>query len=351
MNTRLYSLDYLRGLCAFGIMIYHYLLWIDGVFTSDQFLGRVGVYGVAIFYVLSGLTLYHVYEPAFANRTFSFSNFFKKRIYRIFPLLWLATFGAIILSQKLPNVTDLILNLTGLFGFFRWHVYFSTGVWSIGNELVFYTLFPIIALASVRKPIWMASIALITAALHSYYAYVAINPWVKLQDQWNVYVNPLNQVAFFVFGCMLGYLTKTVAVNRIVSLMIMACGIILFIATPARGNAVSLVEGNNRWIFTVASLMICLGVYKSSVQLPGMLHTFFKFLGESSYSLYLLHPLVFTVWAFLFHSAESSGIEFPRAVQLIVPVAISISLSYFVYRYFEQYFMRLGRHSSPGSPS
>jgi exopolysaccharide production protein ExoZ len=332
-------------------MIYHYFLWMDGAFTADQFMGRVGVYGVAIFYVLSGLTLYHVYERSFADRTFSIHRFFKKRIYRIFPLLWLATIGAIVLSKKLPNMVDLILNLTGLFGFFKWDVYFSTGVWSIGNELVFYTLFPVVVLASMRKPLWMVCVGLITAALHSYYAYFAISPWLKLEDQWHVYVNPLNQVAFFIFGCMIGHLTKYVNLSRLVSLTIATLGIVLFIATPAAGNATSLVQGNNRWIFTIASLLICIGAYKSSLQLPGMVHRFFKLLGEGSYSLYLLHPLVFSVCAFVFRFSDSEGIHFPRAIQMIIPAIISLVLSYFVYHYFELYFMRRGRYSSPGSPS
>ena len=59
--NRLYNLDYLRGLVTFGIMIYHYLSWTLGKFTADTFMGRVGIYGVSIFYVLSGLTLYYVY--------------------------------------------------------------------------------------------------------------------------------------------------------------------------------------------------------------------------------------------------------------------------------------------------
>jgi peptidoglycan/LPS O-acetylase OafA/YrhL len=131
MNARLYTLDYLRGLSAFGIMVYHFLYWLQGPFSANQFLGRVGVYGVALFYVLSGLTLYHVYDYANIGHEFSWSTFFKKRFYRIFPLLWLATICAIILSRKQPNPLDLLLNLTGMFGFISWDVTFTTGGWSI----------------------------------------------------------------------------------------------------------------------------------------------------------------------------------------------------------------------------
>jgi peptidoglycan/LPS O-acetylase OafA/YrhL len=46
---RLPELDYLRGLAAFGIMIFHYLSWTRGEFSADDTMGRIGIYGVAFF--------------------------------------------------------------------------------------------------------------------------------------------------------------------------------------------------------------------------------------------------------------------------------------------------------------
>ncbi|MCB0760440.1 MAG: acyltransferase family protein, partial [Flavobacteriales bacterium] len=74
---RLYNLDYLRGLAAFGIMIYHYLTWTLGKFSADDFLGRLGVYGVSVFYVLSGLTLYYVYFHKMQPTRQELVSFFK----------------------------------------------------------------------------------------------------------------------------------------------------------------------------------------------------------------------------------------------------------------------------------
>src|SRR5262245_60491552 len=88
---RLYNLDYLRGLAAFGIMLYHYLTWTLGIFPADTIVGRVGIYGVSTFYVLSGLTLYYVYYGKMKPSAQDTAAFFKKRIFRIFPLLWLVT--------------------------------------------------------------------------------------------------------------------------------------------------------------------------------------------------------------------------------------------------------------------
>ena len=55
---RIQGLDYLRGLAAFGIMVFHYSSWTLGKFGANTLLSRIGIYGVSIFYVISGLTLF-----------------------------------------------------------------------------------------------------------------------------------------------------------------------------------------------------------------------------------------------------------------------------------------------------
>lgn len=82
--NRIYNLDYLRGLAAFGIMIYHYLTWSKGEYLSDTFLGKFGIYGVSIFYILSGLTLYYVYYEKMNISKNELISYLKKRIFRIF---------------------------------------------------------------------------------------------------------------------------------------------------------------------------------------------------------------------------------------------------------------------------
>jgi exopolysaccharide production protein ExoZ len=350
-TSRVLSLDYLRGLAALGIMVYHYQFWLEGIFTSGQFLGRVGVYGVSVFYVLSGLTLFHVYETSDRMKSFNLRDFIRKRALRIYPLLWLATVSAIVLSLRIPNWNHVFLNLSGLFGFIKWDTTFATGAWSIGNELVFYSIFPLVIYTSSKRPILFILLLIASGSLHHYFAFQTLNAHVELVHQWHSYVNPLNQVFFFMAGCSIAYFTKNRDLSRPICLAILGLGLGLFILTPAEGNTIALVTGINRWIFTGASILICLGVYKIATQMQGIAGNFFQLLGESSYSLYLLHPLVFTVWAFVFKRLEGLGWQLSWMVKFTVPCLISLALSYVVYTYFERYFMRMGRHSSPGSPS
>ena len=84
VNSRLHNLDYLRGLAAASIMFYHFTTWSFGEYDADTLIRRIGIYGVAIFYVLSGLTLYHVYfKKLFITE--NIISFFKKTSTQNFP--------------------------------------------------------------------------------------------------------------------------------------------------------------------------------------------------------------------------------------------------------------------------
>ncbi len=336
---RLHNLDYLRGLAAFGIMIYHYSMWSFGKSSAETFLGRVGVYGVSIFYVLSGLTLFYVYYDKLTPQNLQVGKFAKKRFFRIFPLLWFVTFCSIAISRHLPDFTKLFLNLTGLFGLVSWDSYFSTGVWSIGNELVFYLFFPFFILFAKSSKILFGILSAVIFGIYLYFAFKILNPSVPITQQWRNYVNPLNQVALFLSGFLLGYFFRDKETGNAMAFSLLLIGLLTFVFYPGSGDAIVLVTGINRIVFTICCLLICFGFYKITYLLPNIIHKPLTFLGEASYSVYLLHPLVYTVCTFLLkHAKITNGI-----VAMAVCIPITLVASYFVYTYLEKYFMKLGK--------
>lgn len=338
-QLRLYNLDYLRGLAAFGIMIYHYLTWALGTFSANTFVGRIGIYGVSIFYVLSGLTLFFVYYDKMNFSRQEIFVFFKKRIFRIFPLLWFVTIIGILLSRKTPDFFDLFLNLTGLFGFVKWNVYFSAGIWSIGNELVFYTFFPCFVLFAKSNRLLLAGLSVVLLLFYLYFAFGKLDPALTLSEQWRDYVNPLNQVFLFLGGFLIGLLFNKSKVNNIVIITLLLIGLLLFILHPTQGSAISLVTGANRLIFTFCCFLICFSFYKLSFRLPSIIHNPLTLLGEASYSIYLLHPIIYTfVGLFL-----SQYFPAYKLSQIFLSIFLTLCVSYFTYEYFEKYFMRLGK--------
>lgn len=340
--NRLYHLDYLRGLSAFGIMIFHLMSWSLGTYSSETWMGRVGTYGVSAFYVLSGLTLYYVYynKMNFTQKDILF--FFKKRALRIFPLLWLVTVTAVVLSRQVPDIGSLFLNLTGLFGFFKWDSSFSAGDWSIGNEWVFYLFFPFFILLMKKFKPLMVLLILILFGLYLYFAFVKLNPALALGEQWRNYVNPLNQVFLFVGGFLMGYFLQDVKVSNWVPIVLLLLGFALFSFYPASGDNIVIVTGVNRLVFTGCTFLICIGFYKLSIQLPMFVHKPLTILGEASYSIYLLHPIVWKLTNIGLRNLSEQGFEIPPFVSLPLSAFLTVFISYYVYQYFEKYFMKLG---------
>jgi exopolysaccharide production protein ExoZ len=347
--NRLYNLDYLRGFAAFGIMIYHYLSWTIGDFKSDTFMGRFGVYGVSIFYILSGLTLYHVYYERMKFEKADIASFFKKRIFRIFPLLWLVTFTSILFSRKLPDFANLLLNLSGLFGFVSWDTYFSAGVWSVGNELVFYAFFPFFVLFMKRiKPLMVLS-TLVILGIYLYFTFVKITPDLTLSEQWKNYVNPLNQVFLFLGGFLIGFFFHDTKIRNSIVLTLIILTITTFAFYHATGDIINIVTGVNRLFFTLCCFLVCICFYKSSFKFPKFIHNPLILLGEASYSVYLLHPIVWVLTGFFSKLFGKYIFCFPVSARLILSVLLTLIISYYVYQYFEKYFMKLGRTNKNNS--
>ncbi|MDQ2771498.1 MAG: acyltransferase [Bacteroidota bacterium] len=339
-QTRLHGLDYLRGLSAFGIMLYHCASWTLGSQTASSFLGRIGIYGVAIFYVLSGLTLGYVYQATLHPTARDLWTFYKRRIYRIFPLLWLATLASIVLSKHLPNPTDLILNLTGLFGFFRWNTYFATGAWSIGNELTFYLIFPPAVFLFRNSRLGFIALLFVILGILVYFAYILLNQCQPLAEQWHSYTNPLNQVFFFLAGFTISRLINPKKARLSFCLMSASLGALLFWVIRVPDGTINLVTGHNRLLFVFSCLLICAGFFRASYANSWIEKPLAR-LGQVSYSLYLLHPLVYAVVKLAATMATKRGIHIGNLFTIAFAVIISLIISNISYIYFENYFIRL----------
>lgn len=341
-TTRLHNIDYLRGLAASSIVLFHYFTWSFGEFPAETVLRRIGIYGVSIFYILSGLTLYHVYFKKITSVN-SIINFFKKRVLRIFPLLWLATITSILLSRQVPDLGKLLLNLTGLFGLVSWDDYYAVGVWSIGNELVFYLFFPIFVLMTKKSNLYIIILSIILFAVYLYFSFGILDSNKTLSEQWKDYVNPLNQVFLFLGGYHIGFFAEDKKFNNTIAISILSFGVLLLCFFPAYGDPIHLVTGVNRLVFTFSCILICIGFYKIKIEFPHLLNKILGIVGESSYSIYLLHPLVWSIIGALFSVLSINNLSFAVSVKIFSCFIVTFISSYFVYQKFEKYFMKLGR--------
>ena len=135
----------LRGIAIFLVLISHYAVWIGEIFHSDLLeygLGRFGVYGVDLFFVVSGYGLVKSVGKKRINGTFLWKRF--KTVY----LPYLLIVGLITVYDG------------GISGMTGW-VSFLTGAeyWYIRNILVFYLAFYVVYRLSDRSWVRMLLMA------------------------------------------------------------------------------------------------------------------------------------------------------------------------------------------------
>ena len=343
---RYHSLDYLRGLAALGIMLFHYLSWTLGEFSAQTFMGRVGIYGVSIFYVLSGLTLYLVYDKSIGADGSQTLTFFKRRLLRIFPLFWLSTIASIfIMHGGACSLQSIFLNLSGLFGFVAWNKGLAVGSWSLGNELVFYCIFPILVLLRYRSKLSFFATVGFFLALYIYFAYflIDINSTNANGEQNHLYMNPLNQAFLFVGGYMIGVWLEKIKFATWQALLLIGLGMILFVWWPESGERIRLIGGSSRVMLTISSFLICIGFYKFSVPLPKLFSWPLSTLGEISYSVYMLHAVIHRVILYPVEYIRANYFPVPESIRFMLAVLLTLTISYVVYHTYEKFFIRLGK--------
>lgn len=293
-SARYENLDYLRGLCALSILCYHYIGWVFSGLDASTFLGKLGVYGVSIFYVLSGLTMYLVYFKNFNLDSAFFKNFYIKRIFRIFPLMWLVILLNFLLTGYHSTLQKDLLNFSGLFSVFNWTASLPLGMWSIGNELSFYFTLPVLFFCMKQGKIFTLLISIVVFGIYFYFAFFILDKSNPISVQDNPYKNPLNQMGLFFGGILIGHFFKAREFKNIIVLSILIISLLAFYFYPSHGNAINIIVGYERIIFTLLCFTITLGFFKSNLNfLPFFLKRRLTFLGKISYSLYLIHGLVF----------------------------------------------------------
>ena len=152
------EIDGLRAIAVLSVIIYHAGFEIN---ISNQIYKLLpgGFLGVDIFYVISGYLITYLILEKIKNNTFTFTDFYERRIRRLLPILFVVILSSIIAGYILmmPNqLKDLsgsaISSLLFLsnFWFFLTDNYFADEsllkpllhTWSLSIEEQFYIIFP-----------------------------------------------------------------------------------------------------------------------------------------------------------------------------------------------------------------
>lgn len=339
---------------ALSVLFYHFFLFedVELFYPLDILNSRLGIYAVSAFYVLSGASLALAYLSKETNIDL-LKSFAIRRVARIAPLFYLATTLTLIFSilvsiisndyTKLPSVKDLLLNYSLLYGWFDHDNYIATGAWSIGNELVFYSIFPIMFVVikkSVKKYIIFLGITLI---LTSFFSYFLLNSQVSLLgEQWGLYINPLNQLYFFASGFLIGWLykVKKVKVDNKLAVSLLIAAILVFVFTPVAGEEqINYVTGYGKIILSMSIFIMCFSAMFIKQTGTNFITNSLKYLGDISYSIYLLHPIAYSVCS---KALSLIGLD-SSIINIVVSIIGSLIISSISYKFIEKPFIKLGK--------
>ena len=349
MSHRVEALDWLRGIMAVSIMIYHLFGWIFFDMDASFLLGRLGIYGVSVFFILSGLSMALVYSNYIKD--FQTSWFFIiRRVFRIWPLLWiciaLVVITMIIRGQP-PSIFLVIANMTTIFGFIKPYAYINTGAWSIGNEMVYYAMTPFIIFLYNKNKFYGDIFTVFSFSIFCIFAFFLLRDSATLASQWRTYINPFNNLFLYVVGVAIFYHFKDVMLNQAINLLLFISALFFFLFYPVSGDQILLVTGLNRVFFVLFSIVLVVSFYKFNLYsfVPRYFGVPLEQFGLATYGVYLLHPVI---WLYL--TALNPSLVLSNNYSLLLFICITtIIISIFSFNIYEKKLIKLGKNLTKNS--
>jgi peptidoglycan/LPS O-acetylase OafA/YrhL len=293
---RLDALDLCRGFCALGVAAYHFSMWGGTELPplAKPLLALLGTYGVSVFFVLSGYSLAHAYDKDFYNRIENdkLRTYFRRRFGRIAPLFLVVVLAsylgkALIGGANQIEPLTIIANITMLFGFVNAAATPVIGGWSIGIEIVFYVVFPLIMLLRNWSLVVLAAATMLTAWVSA-----GIANATALEDVWREYVTPANHFLFFCAGMFSRLYAPLENLSKLNTLILSVALTVAATACILGATELELVTGWRRVILVTLSVVIVAIIGRLSLS-GSTLRSICNLMGGVSYPLYLIHPLVF----------------------------------------------------------
>lgn len=296
MNTlaRVPGWDFLRGLCALAVAIHHLFFWQD-----IAIIYTFGSYGVYMFFILSGASLAYTYLGKFEAGQLSISGFLRTRYLRLAPLYVMLMLLLVPWKlQKEGLTTDLVglyaINATLLFGFYSpVNHAVLVGGWSLGIEVIFYLFFPLV-LWCLRKRGLALAVFFFLLALQLIWIQGTLGASGGYGENIVAYHQAPAFAAYFMGGCLLGAAKRRGQLGGPLSqVTVLACllagfGLLLGFNTVTQGNEIIGWRG-----FLLFCLCFGMVYISTRLQAANSMQKIAATLGDATYGLYLLHPVLF----------------------------------------------------------
>lgn len=328
------NIQYLRALAAIIVAFSHSAADVSRLHKIPINFPIPGPFGVEIFFVISGFIIFYANLDRVGSGEPQVLRFLKGRFWRIVPFYWLCTtlylgiglvgLGAI--NREVSSASHVIASYL----FTPWPApdgrigpVYALG-WSLNFEMFFYAFF---ALAMFMRPKWLLTtltmLFVVLAVLHPLF------PEPSALSFWST-----AYILEFVIGMWLAFLSRRI--NRRapavafwpIMMLLLAIASFYFQARHVAGHG----EGVTLWSILFASALVSTGVFcRQAGDIAGIVGR----IGDSSYSLYLLHMFVIRGGVIALGLA---GVYWPYPLTMLGLVAVSCLVSWYSYRFVESWF-------------
>ena len=363
-KVRVVALDGIRGLAIASVLVSH--LWPELVFAGS--LGRflsswkdLGAFGVDLFFVLSGFLITGILLDSRSSPNY-FSNFYTRRVFRIFPLYYSYL---LILAVLLPGIHSLLrTSMADYQGNWWWYIAYVCNFksnhaaddsylghfWSLAIEEQFYIVWPTVVLLATRRRLVYISVGLIllSFALRCLWSVQGVH-WNTIYRLTATRFDPLAMGALIAISLRSRHwceAAKTVGP---------------YLAVVGLGSfaVVAIMSGGPQWdrpaVQTVGSLLAGVGfaglVLFAATQTNGWFHRFLcnrvlVACGKYSYCIYIVHVVIgaHITWVISYLVRLHPQLTVPLGLAgFVVATLLSFFVGYFSWKYFESPILRWHR--------
>lgn len=319
-----------RGIAVLYVVLFH---------LGFQF-AQSGFLGVDVFFVISGFLMASLYQQGKAK------EFFTRRAKRLFPAYFFVILVTLIVSfiMTTPNESHQVAaqalwgsGFLSNIGFWSQNSYFSKAefnpllhLWSLGVEVQFYLIVPILAWFFSKSRFFFYSLFAVSLTLCLFV--------LTISPKTSFFMMPLRIWEFLIgYGIAL-YLTQRGNVQHTHMSWLGALGLIFVMLIPLlgiNGQSLHIIDGHPglaAFLVTIATgLVLAFGLPKVLESNP--LSNVMVFLGKYSYSIYLAHFPIIVL--FLFQPFGGTILSPSSLADVLILIAMIAVFSALLYRFVE----------------
>lgn len=327
----------IRFFAAFWVFAFHFWSWLGLPATGIWRAAGSGARGVDLFFVLSGFVIFHVYGNKTPGRDFGVGKFIWRRVARVYPLhlamllVWLVMLLTLTaLGMSLERGVTLWDVIASVLLIQSWNVtdgLLLNGVaWSVSAEMAAYLAFAVVMCVSRTPPRWIfwlvtlvvtSVVAHLVARSHGYTGF--------MHPTWDF--GALRILPAFALGALTRLAADHVGPRPAAFVGIVAVvGLFFAIQNP---------DADYVLLPLFAALILAAARLSSSLgRLPGV--GILVYLGEISYSTYMVHTLILLLYSNIGPRLGGFWTAIPMSGHATIVFCIIIAASAVSYHLIEQ---------------